>query len=80
VDKGTGVVGLCKLLEIDPDRVLAIGDSQNDIPMLSAVGYAVAMGNAAASVKAVADWIAPDIDVDGAAVALQKLVLDRIPQ
>jgi len=79
VDKGTGVLGLCKLLEIDPDRVLAIGDSENDIPMLSVVGYAVAMGNAAASVKAVADWIAPDIDVDGAAVALQKLVLDRIP-
>jgi Cof subfamily protein (haloacid dehalogenase superfamily) len=76
VDKGEGLRRLCALLDISPARVLAIGDSENDIPMLTAAGYGVAMGNAAPRVKAVADWIAPDVDNDGAAVAMEKLILD----
>jgi Cof subfamily protein (haloacid dehalogenase superfamily) len=75
VDKGTGVLRLCDLLSIDPQRVLAIGDNDNDIPMLATVGYGVAMGNASPGAKAVAQWIAPPIEEDGAAVALQRLVL-----
>ncbi len=46
VDKGSGLLRLCALLDIDPARVLAIGDSDNDIPMLAAAGFGVAMGNA----------------------------------
>ncbi len=76
VDKGQGVLRLCRLLGIDPQRVLVIGDNDNDIPMLQAVGYGVAMGNATAGVKAIAQWVAPSIGEDGAAVALEKLVLD----
>lgn len=78
VDKGAGVRKLCALLGIDPQRVLAIGDNDNDIPLLQAVGFGVAMGNGAPGVKAIAQWIAPTIDEDGAAVALEKLVLRRI--
>lgn len=78
VDKGQGVRTLCKLLGIDPQRVLAIGDNDNDIPLLQAVGFGVAMGNATPGARAVAQWIAPPIAEDGAAVALQKLVLDRL--
>lgn len=77
VDKGQGVLALCQLLQTDPQRVLAIGDSDNDIPMLQVVGYGVAMGNATPGVKAVARWVAPPIDEDGAAMALHKLVLAR---
>jgi Cof subfamily protein (haloacid dehalogenase superfamily) len=77
VDKGQGVLTLCRLLGIDPVRVLAIGDNDNDIPMLEVVGYGVAMGNATPGVKAVAKWVAPPIGEDGVAVALRKLVLDR---
>lgn len=78
VDKGQGVLHLCRLVGVDPQRVLAIGDSDNDIPMLEAVGLGVAMGNATAGVKAVAGWMAPSIEDDGAAVALQHLILDRL--
>jgi Cof subfamily protein (haloacid dehalogenase superfamily) len=78
VHKGQGVLDLCRLLSIDPQRVLAIGDNDNDIPMLEVVGYGVAMGNATPGVKAVAKWIAPPIDQDGAAVALQRLVLGKL--
>ena len=43
--------------------------------MLQAAGFGVAMGNATESLKAVADWIAPSIEEDGAAVALRRWVL-----
>jgi Cof subfamily protein (haloacid dehalogenase superfamily) len=77
VDKGSALRKLCKILDVDPQRVLAIGDSENDIPMLQAAGFAIAMGNATESLKAVADWIAPSIDEDGAAVALRRWVLGQ---
>lgn len=76
VDKGSGLLRLCELLNIDSQRVLAIGDSDNDIPMLEAAGFAIAMGNANERVKAVADWVAPSIDEEGAAVALRRWVLE----
>ena len=75
VDKGSGLRKLCEIMGIDPQRVLAIGDSENDIPMLQAAGFGVAMGNATESLKAIADWIAPPIEEDGAATALRRWVL-----
>ncbi len=77
IDKGRGLLTLCELLCIDPQRVLAMGDNDNDIPMLQAAGFGIAMGNANAGMKAIADWIAPSIEEDGAAVALEKWVLGR---
>lgn len=78
VDKGTGLETLCKLLGIELARVLAIGDSDNDIPVLQRAGTAIAMGDATDGVLAVADWVAPTVREDGVAVALQKFVLDRL--
>lgn len=76
VDKGQGVRQLCAILGIDPQRVLAIGDNDNDISMLATVGFGVAMGNATPGVKAVAQWVAPSVGEDGAAVALERWILD----
>ena len=76
LDKGQGLLRLCSMLGVDPARVLAAGDSDNDIPVLEAAGYAVAMGNATDGVVAVADWQAPPVEEDGAAVMLRKLVLE----
>ena len=77
VDKGAGVRALCAMLDIDPARVLAIGDNDNDIPMLEAVGFGIAMGESSAGLRAVADWVAPSITEDGAAYALEKWVLAK---
>ncbi len=78
IDKGQGVLRLCEHLGIDPQRVLGIGDSDNDIPMLQAVGYAVAMGNSSDGVRAVADYEAPSVADDGVAVALEQLILSKL--
>jgi Cof subfamily protein (haloacid dehalogenase superfamily) len=53
-------------------NVLALGDALNDVPMLQAAGVAVAMDNAHAEVKAVADWVAPSNDDHGVHAALQR--------
>lgn len=75
VDKGSALLRLCDMLGIRPERVMAVGDSENDIPMLKVAGFGVAMGNATPSLKAVAHWVAPDIEEDGAAVALRRWAL-----
>ena len=50
--KGSGLLELTRVLEIDPKLVAAIGDANNDIEMLEAVGFPVAMGNAKPELKA----------------------------
>lgn len=44
--KGKGLLWLCEYLHVSSAEVAAFGDGHNDIPMLCAVGYGVAMGNA----------------------------------
>lgn len=78
IDKGLGVRHLCELLNITPDRVLAIGDSDNDIPMLQTVGFGVAMGNSTPGVVAAANFMAPSVQEDGVAIALQELILKHL--
>ncbi|MCC7139034.1 MAG: HAD family hydrolase [Planctomycetes bacterium] len=48
-------------------RVVAFGDQANDLPLLSEVGLAVAMGNAIEPAKAVADLVIGPHDTDGVA-------------
>lgn len=75
VHKGHGLAWLAGHLGIDRSEVLAIGDSEADLPMLEWAGVGVAMGNAIESVKARANWVAPDLRQDGAAVAIERFVL-----
>ena len=66
---------LIKLLNLKPEEVIGVGDSANDLPIFEAVGYRVAMGNGSASVKRVADEIAPPVDEDGLAQIIEKYFL-----
>jgi len=78
VNKGTGVRYLAEeLLKIDAINVMAIGDNFNDLEMLEYAGLGVAMGNAPVDVQAVAQWVAPSIEQDGAAVAIEKFLLSK---
>ncbi len=44
--KGSAVLALCSHLKIAPERVMAVGDSAGDIPMLEQVGYPLVVANA----------------------------------
>lgn len=54
VDKGRALRMLAQILSVPMERVLAIGDGDNDLPMLQAAGIGVLMGNATEPVQAAA--------------------------
>jgi len=76
VNKGTAVQYLTeKILGLQAANVMTVGDNFNDVEMLQYAGVGIAMGNAPVAVKAVANWIAPEVEQDGAAVAIEQFLL-----
>jgi hypothetical protein len=75
VDKARGLAWLAAYFNIPQAEVMAIGDNDNDIPMLEWAGLGVAMGHASPGALAVADWVAPDLEHDGAAQAVERFIL-----
>ncbi len=74
VSKWTAVAALAARSGHAPDAICAIGDQLNDLPMLRGAAYAVAMGNAPAQVKAVADEVTTSAAEDGVAAAIDRLL------
>lgn len=62
--KATALETVRSLLD-EPIRTVAIGDSENDIPMLSAADLSIAMGNGTRRAKEAADWVTSDINDNG---------------
>jgi len=75
VDKGVALRLVAEGFGIPMDRVMAIGDSYNDLPLLRAAGFAVAMGSAPDELKAEADAVVGDVEHDGVAEAIERFVL-----
>jgi Cof subfamily protein (haloacid dehalogenase superfamily) len=76
VSKGDALRRLAAHLGIPRSHVMAVGDQDNDVSMVSWAGLGVAMGNGSPTTKAVADWIAPPVSEDGAAVAIERFILN----
>jgi HAD superfamily hydrolase (TIGR01484 family) len=74
-DKGTALDLVLGRLGIARERVMAIGDNPNDLPMFRLAGWRVAMGNATEDVLSAADAIAPHNDANGVAWAVDRYVL-----
>jgi Cof subfamily protein (haloacid dehalogenase superfamily) len=77
VHKGRGIAWLARRLGIPLGNVMAIGDQLNDAEMLAEVGHGIAMGGSPVATHGVARHIAPALRDDGAAVAIEELVLGR---
>lgn len=75
VSKGRALAWLATYLGVPREQVMAIGDNDNDADMVAWAGCGIAMGNATPAVKAAADFIAPPLEEDGAAVAIERFVL-----
>lgn len=73
--KGDGLRRLLESMGIDPRDVMALGDADNDLEMLTMVGLGVAMGNGNDRVKAAADFVTASNDEDGVAAAVERFVL-----
>lgn len=64
-----------KQKKITPSQILAVGDSGNDLSMLSLdLGVTAAMANASAAVKDVCSVIAPSNDQDGVAFLIEDIL------
>lgn len=74
-DKGMGLRMLCERLGLPLSRTMAVGDSENDLPILRLAGLPVAMGNAIPEVKAICRATVADNDHDGVAEAIRQFLL-----
>ena len=73
--KENGILILCKNLNISPQEILAFGDDFNDIGMLKLCGKGIAMGNAIAQVKDIADGMTKTNNEDGVAWYVENFIL-----
>jgi Cof subfamily protein (haloacid dehalogenase superfamily) len=65
---------LCERWGIEPERVLAFGDADNDIDMLRFAGHGVAVGGMTGEVREAADRVVPGVDEDGVACYVDTLL------
>ncbi|MCY3017715.1 MAG: Cof-type HAD-IIB family hydrolase [Planctomycetota bacterium] len=76
IDKGVGLARLAEVLGIPMGQVMAVGDGENDIPMLAVAGWPVAVANAGPLCRAVARFFTRnDNDHDAVAEAVDRWVL-----
>lgn len=74
--KGQALNDLAISMGIAREQVIAIGDSYNDIDMIRFAGLGVAMGNAWAEVKKIADYVTDNHDNDGVAKVINRFILN----
>jgi hydroxymethylpyrimidine pyrophosphatase-like HAD family hydrolase len=67
VDKASGLRFALSRLDITPDRLIGIGDAENDASFLQYLGFKVAVANALDSIKANADLVTKRPNGDGVA-------------
>lgn len=67
---------VCGLWDVDPGRVIAFGDADNDIDMLRFAGHGVSVGGLTEGVREAADVVAPSVDEDGVASYVEQLLED----
>jgi len=75
VSKFNAILYLAELNNIQPQDIIAFGDDYNDIEMLKKCGVGVAVENAIAEAKKVADYVCDSNDCDGVAKFIEKYLL-----
>ena len=76
VHKGSGIAELAARLRIPLSQVMAFGDEENDLEMLTSVGYGIAMGNAPEQVRSRVSRTTAPFDQNGIAQAIRKYILN----
>ncbi|MBR4813260.1 MAG: HAD family phosphatase [Lachnospiraceae bacterium] len=76
VSKATAIATVAAMYGIAKEEIAAIGDADNDLPMLAEAGLAIAMGNGTERVKAAADRITLDNEHDGVAYAVEHFLAE----
>lgn len=72
-NKGTALITACDHLGINPEQVIAFGDTDGDLDMFAVAGTSVAMGQASKKVQAAATYITSPNTENGVAQFLNRL-------
>jgi 5-amino-6-(5-phospho-D-ribitylamino)uracil phosphatase len=75
ITKESAIREVCRLLLIEMEEVMAIGDSMNDYYLISTAGLGVAMGNAIDEIKRAADITTDTNEQEGVAKAINRYLL-----
>lgn len=73
--KGAALAKLCREWGVDTKRLMAFGNADNDVSMLSLTPWSFAVANASAGAKAAAAHLTASNDEDGVAKAVEHYVL-----
>lgn len=76
--KGIAVEKYAKNKGIAMENVMVIGDNYNDLSMMERAGHPVAMGNAAADIKAVCKTVTATNEHDGVGLAIEAILEPQI--
>lgn len=78
MSKGEAVKKLCAMMDVSIENAVAAGDAANDLSMIEAAGIGVAMANATAEVKEIADYITVrDNNHDGIAEVVERFFSEQ---
>lgn len=69
---------LLKIVNIDRENTIGVGDGHNDIHLFNAVNHKVAMGNAVNELKVASDEVISNVDEEGFAQYLESLLENQI--
>ena len=78
VDKAAAATRLGTILGVATGDMAGAGDSYNDLSLLRVCGVSIAMGDAPAELKSIADYVAPTAEEDGLAVAIEEFILPQL--
>ncbi len=73
--KGVALPVLAEAAGVPLDRVVAVGDADNDLTMLQAAGLGVAVEGSPPEVLAAAGWVCPPPEREGVRVLIERLFL-----
>ena len=74
VDKGSSLVRVAHDMGVEPQEIMAVGDSENDLEFLKVAGLKVAVANAEPELKDMADYVAEKPYGDGVKEALERFL------
>ena len=75
MDKGVALRSLLDSLGLSSDTAVALGDGENDAPLLKGVHMGVSMGNGMSLTKAAARCVTRHVDDDGWSTAVRRFAL-----
>jgi Cof subfamily protein (haloacid dehalogenase superfamily) len=78
VTKGSGLTFVAAQLGLELGGVIAFGDGENDVELLEAAGFGIAVEGAHPRLRAIADWTCPGPQEEGVATMIEA-VLDSVP-